>query len=241
MEHTTLMLIAEAVLRVILGWRFLISGLSNVGRWPNPVQTASILFPRGATFFGLVATLLMVVGGLGVAAGLQTPLCSAMVIIFLIPTFVLHSYWLKVLPTMAPVVKAALNDEKAQNYFRFGFSKPRRDYRPATKRPGLSKPLGSNCRLVSRMSGRVDGGAPHTSMVSFRRGGAAKIIACPPRSCAREVRLANHSIFALPGSTESHNVPDAASLIIRAGTSPLFRSLTSVMTSANCERGTVRR
>jgi uncharacterized membrane protein YphA (DoxX/SURF4 family) len=36
----------------------------------------------------------------------------------LIPTFVLHSYWLKVLPTMAPVVKAALNDEKAQNYFR---------------------------------------------------------------------------------------------------------------------------
>jgi len=112
------MLIAEAVLRVILGWRFLISGLSNVGRWPNPVQTASILFPRGATFFGLVATLLMVVGGLGVAAGLQTPLCSAMVIIFLIPTFVLHSYWLKVLPTMAPVVKAALNDEKAQNYFR---------------------------------------------------------------------------------------------------------------------------
>ena len=118
MEHTTLMLIAEAVLRVILGWRFLINGLSNVGRWPNPVQTASILFPRGATFFGLVATLLMVVGGLGVAAGFQTPLCSAMVIIFLIPTFVLHSYWLKVLPTMAPVVKAALNDEKAQNYFR---------------------------------------------------------------------------------------------------------------------------
>ena len=118
MEHTTLMLIAEAVLRVILDWRFLISDLSNVGRWPNPVQTASILFPRGATFFGLMATLLMVVGGLGVAAGFQTPLCSAMVIIFLIPTFVLHSYWLKVLPTMAPVVKAALNDEKAQNYFR---------------------------------------------------------------------------------------------------------------------------
>jgi uncharacterized membrane protein YphA (DoxX/SURF4 family) len=118
LEHTTLMLIAEAVLRVILGWRFLISGLSNVGRWPNPVQTASILFPKGATFFGLVATLLMVVGGLGVAAGFQTPLCSAMVVIFLIPTFVLHSYWLKVLPTMTPVVKAALNDEKAQNYFR---------------------------------------------------------------------------------------------------------------------------
>src|SRR5207245_11579259 len=110
------MLIAEAVLRVILGWRFLISGLSNVGRWPNPVQTASILFPRSATFFGVVATLLMVIGGLGVAAGFQTPLCSAMVIIFLIPTFVLFSYWLKVLPTMAPVVKDALDAASAHTY-----------------------------------------------------------------------------------------------------------------------------
>src|SRR5438046_8652781 len=108
--------IAEAVLRVILGWRFLISGLSNVGRWPNPVQTASILFPRGATFFGLMATLLMVVGGLGVAAGFQTPLSSAMVIIFLIPTFVLHSYWLKVLPTITPVVNAGFTADKPPNY-----------------------------------------------------------------------------------------------------------------------------
>src|SRR6266704_71426 len=54
---------------VILGWRMLISGLSNVRRWPNPVNTASILFPKGATFFGLVATFFMVVGGFGVAAG----------------------------------------------------------------------------------------------------------------------------------------------------------------------------
>jgi len=110
--------VGEAVLLWIRGWRFVMSGLSHVGRWPNQVQTASILCSRGATLFGLMATLLMVVGGLGVAAGFQTPLSSAMVIIFLIPTFVLHSYWLKVLPTMAPVVKAALNDEKAQNYFR---------------------------------------------------------------------------------------------------------------------------
>ena len=118
MEQVTLTLMAEALLRVILGWRFLISGLSNIGRWPNPVQTASILFPKGATFFGFVATVFMVVGGLGVAVGFQTPLCSAMLVIFLIPTFALHSYWLKVLPIMAPVVKGALDDEKAQNYFR---------------------------------------------------------------------------------------------------------------------------
>jgi uncharacterized membrane protein YphA (DoxX/SURF4 family) len=118
LEASTAALIAEAILRVILGWRFLISGLSNVRRWPNPVQTASILFPKSAPFFGLIATLLMVVGGLGVAAGFQTRICSVLLIIFLIPTFGLHSYWLKVLPTMVPVVKQALDDPQAQTYFR---------------------------------------------------------------------------------------------------------------------------
>ena len=118
LDHSTLVTISEAILRVILGWRMLISGLSNVRRWPNPVQTASILFPKGATFFGFVATFLMVVGGFGLAAGIQTPISAVMIVIFLIPTFALHWHWLKVLPTMAPAVKAAIQDEKAQNYFR---------------------------------------------------------------------------------------------------------------------------
>ena len=118
MEPTSLTLIAEATLRIILGWRFLISGLSNIRRWPNPVTTASILFPKGAAFFGLVATVLMVVGGLGVAIGFQTSISSLMLIIFLIPTFSLHFHWLKVLPTLVPVVKSAISDEKAQDYFR---------------------------------------------------------------------------------------------------------------------------
>lgn len=109
---------AELFLRVVLGWRFLISGLSNIRRWPNPVRTASILFPKGAPFFGIVATLFMVVGGLGVAAGFQTPLCALMLLVFLIPTFALHFYWLKVLPTMAPIVKNALTNDQAQDYFR---------------------------------------------------------------------------------------------------------------------------
>lgn len=117
LEPATLILLAETTLRVILGWRMLISGLSNVRRWPNPVNTASILFPKGATFFGFVATFLMVVGGFGLAAGIQTPLCALMIVIFLIPTFGLHWHWLKVLPTMAPVVKAAIKDDKAQSYF----------------------------------------------------------------------------------------------------------------------------
>jgi uncharacterized membrane protein YphA (DoxX/SURF4 family) len=118
LEDSILVSVAEAALRVILGWRMLISGLSNVRRWPNPVNTASILFPKGATFFGFVATCLMVVGGFGVAAGIQTPLSAVMIVIFLIPTFGLHWHWLKVLPTMVPVVTAALKDEKARSYFR---------------------------------------------------------------------------------------------------------------------------
>ena len=118
MDHLTLTLAAEALLRFILGWRMLISGLSNVRRWPNPVNTASILFPRGAAFFGFIATFLMVVGGFGLAAGMQTPICALMIIIFLIPTFALHAHWLKTLPAMAPVVKNALSAEKARSYFR---------------------------------------------------------------------------------------------------------------------------
>ncbi len=118
LENSTLVLLAEAALRAILGWRMLISGLSNIRRWPNPVNTASILFPKGATFFGAVATFLMVVGGFGAAAGIQTPICALMIIIFLLPTFGLHWHWLKVLPTMVPVVQAALKDDKARNYFR---------------------------------------------------------------------------------------------------------------------------
>jgi len=111
-------MVSEAALRVILGWRMLVSGISNVRRWPNPVSTASILFPKGATFFGFVATILMVFGGFGLAAGIQTPICAVMIMIFLIPTFALHWHWLKILPTMSPAVEAAITDDKAQNYFR---------------------------------------------------------------------------------------------------------------------------
>lgn len=118
MDYSTGLAITELALRIILGWRFLISGLSNIRRWPNPVKTASILFPKGTVFFGFMATLFMVVGGAGVAAGIQTPLCSVMLILFLIPTFALHSYWLKVLPTMVPVVRNAISGDQAQNYFR---------------------------------------------------------------------------------------------------------------------------
>jgi uncharacterized membrane protein YphA (DoxX/SURF4 family) len=112
-----MVLIAEAVLRMALGWRMLISGISNVRRWPNPVNTASILFPKGAAFFGFIATVLMLAGGAGLMAGFQTPICAVMIIVFLIPTFFVHSYWLKVLPTMAPAITQQLQDEQARRFF----------------------------------------------------------------------------------------------------------------------------
>ena len=118
MEYSSLVNATEALLRVIFGWRFLISGLSNVRRWPNAAGTASLIFPKGARFFGFAATVLMVAGGIGVAVGFQTPLCALMLVVFLVPTFSLHSYWLKALPTMTPAVKNAITDEKAQGYFR---------------------------------------------------------------------------------------------------------------------------
>jgi uncharacterized membrane protein YphA (DoxX/SURF4 family) len=119
LDYPNPVIFAETTLRVILGWRMLISGLSNVRRWPNPVNTAGILFRSGTTFLGFMATFLMVVGGAGVAAGFQTHVCAVMIVVFLVPTFFLHSYWLKVLPTMAPAVQNALKkDEQAQNYFR---------------------------------------------------------------------------------------------------------------------------
>jgi uncharacterized membrane protein YphA (DoxX/SURF4 family) len=108
----------EALLRIVLGWRFLISGVSNVRRWPNPVRTAGILFSRGATLFGFIATVLMVAGGSGVAAGFQTPVCALMLIVFLIPTFAVHAYWLKALPGSAAVVNAAIGNQTARQAFR---------------------------------------------------------------------------------------------------------------------------
>jgi uncharacterized membrane protein YphA (DoxX/SURF4 family) len=118
LDKETALNVTEALLRAILGWRFLVSGVSNIRRWPNPVRTASILFPHGATFFGLAATVLMVVGGAGVSVGFQTRTCAIMLLIFLLPTFALHLHWLKVLPTLAPTVTDGINNGKAREIFR---------------------------------------------------------------------------------------------------------------------------
>ncbi len=114
MDTTNLVLLTEAVLRIVLGLRFLSSGVDNVRRWPNPVRTASIIFPSGAPFFGFMAATLMVLGGAGMTLGLQTPLSALFLIVFLIPTFRIHMHWLRILPHQADHLATAITDEKAR-------------------------------------------------------------------------------------------------------------------------------
>jgi uncharacterized membrane protein YphA (DoxX/SURF4 family) len=118
LEPITPLVIVESFLRIILGLRFVSSGLSNVRRWPNAARTASLVFPHGASFFGLVGVTLMVAGGFGVALGFQTPIAALMIIAFLIPTFGVHRHWLRTLPVMAADIKKTLTQEEAKNHFR---------------------------------------------------------------------------------------------------------------------------
>ncbi len=117
MGQSDLLPLVEAILRVILGLRFLSSGISNVRRWPHATQTAGILFPQGAYFFGFIATALMVLGGAGLTMGFQTPVAAAMLVIFLLPTFRLHQYWLQKLPGMGTSVREGLLQGEAEKHF----------------------------------------------------------------------------------------------------------------------------
>lgn len=118
MEPTTSLVIVESLLRIILGLRFVSSGLSNVRRWPNPVRTASLVFPHGASVFGFIAVILMVAGGFGVALGFQTPIAALMITVFLIPTFGIHRHWLRTLPSMVADIQNTLTQDQAKNHFR---------------------------------------------------------------------------------------------------------------------------
>ena len=118
MEQGNLVVFVEVIFRVVLGLRFLSSGLSNVRRWPHATQTAAIVFPRASYFFGLVATALMVLGGAGVALGFQTPVAAAMLIVFLLPTFRIHYHWLQTEPAEVRAVGEAIASEEARSEFR---------------------------------------------------------------------------------------------------------------------------
>ncbi len=114
MDQGIFLTIIESVLRIILGLRFLSSGISNVRRWPHATHTAKLVFPQGAYFFGFVATALMVLGGSGLALGFQTPIAALMLIVFLLPTFKLHLHWLQILPEALNAVGNSLAHQGAK-------------------------------------------------------------------------------------------------------------------------------
>jgi uncharacterized membrane protein YphA (DoxX/SURF4 family) len=110
--------LAEAALRIGLGYRFLSSGISNARRWPHATETAAIVSREYAYPLGAIATALMVLGGAGLAFGLATRLAAFMLVLFLLPTFIVHRHWLRVLPPDVAAVEAALTDEDSTRRFR---------------------------------------------------------------------------------------------------------------------------
>ncbi|MBI2998678.1 MAG: DoxX family protein [Deltaproteobacteria bacterium] len=102
----------ETLLRITLGLRFLYSGLSNVRRWPNAVENARLVFPFGQTFFGFIAVLLMVGGGIGLTVGLMTRVAAFMIVLFLIPTLKIQWHWLRTLPVTIEEVNNAVPQEE---------------------------------------------------------------------------------------------------------------------------------
>jgi len=109
MDANNLTATVEAALRIILGLRFLYSGVSNIIRWPSAVGTASVAFPIGAPFFGFMAVVLMTAGGLGLALGLQTQVSAVMIALFLLPTFVIQVHWRRLFPSMVAELTQAFS------------------------------------------------------------------------------------------------------------------------------------
>ena len=60
----------------------------------------------------------MVLGGAGLALGLATRVAALLLVIFLVPTFIVHRYWLRTLPDDADAVAATIDDETLRARFR---------------------------------------------------------------------------------------------------------------------------
>jgi uncharacterized membrane protein YphA (DoxX/SURF4 family) len=118
MERSTAERSAEAILRILLGWRFLSSGVSNLRRWPHATETAAIISPEAAYPLGAVATALMVAGGAGLVLGVATRVAALLLVVFLLPTFLVHRHWLRVLPDEAAAVADAISEEDLSRKFR---------------------------------------------------------------------------------------------------------------------------
>lgn len=119
MEEASFLTISETALRIIFGLRFLSSGVSNIIRWPHATDTARVVFPMGSWFFGLIAVFLMTAGGLAMALGLLTRISAAMILVFLLPTFVVHARWRRKFPDSLREVTAAFTRQDLMPQLRY--------------------------------------------------------------------------------------------------------------------------
>lgn len=113
-----LLLLVEASLRILLGLRFLTSGVTNARGWPGAARLAAIVFPFGAYYFALFALILQIAGGVGMVLGFQTPLAALCLFVFLLPTFKIHHQRLQTIPGRARTVADAITSEAAKGDFR---------------------------------------------------------------------------------------------------------------------------
>ena len=83
---------AQVVGRIALGTIFLISGTGKITGWHGTVAFAA---SKGVPEILLViATVLEVVGGIGVVLGFKTGWAAAALVVFLVPvTLVFHNFW----------------------------------------------------------------------------------------------------------------------------------------------------
>jgi putative oxidoreductase len=86
--------VAFLIGRVMLGGMYLYSGITNVIELGGKAgYAASKGLPAPAVFVAL-ASLLLVVGGIGIVAGLRPRLGVAVIVLFLIPvTLIMHNFW----------------------------------------------------------------------------------------------------------------------------------------------------
>ena len=95
---------------------------------------------------------------------------------------------------------------------------------PPTKRPGLSRPLGSNRSLSRRIRKRPPGGRPQTATRSFTSRGACSKIRYPPGSSNRLRSCSNPAMSASNRFSAPRRTARITPVPVRRGIGPTDRA-----------------
>jgi uncharacterized membrane protein YphA (DoxX/SURF4 family) len=110
--------VVETLLRLALGYRFLVSGIDSIRRWPSATRIAKLVFPVGACFFAFVGVSLVALAGVGLTLGLQTRIAALSAAVFLLSTFKIQFHRLKTLPAVIDAAKQGATGEEAREAVR---------------------------------------------------------------------------------------------------------------------------